>query len=83
MEEKNKFKRAWIWFWYNDITRIFIIIGLPIIPIVLLVAYLFGTGEYLRNVALITYGFFLCWLMIDNDYSKLRRIGMDEYRKKL
>lgn len=83
MQETNKFKRAWIWFWYNDITRICIITGLPIIPILLLCCYLFGTGEYLRGVAMFSYCFFVGWAFLDNDYSNLRKIGLDEYRRKL
>jgi hypothetical protein len=49
--ETNKFKRAWIWFWYNDITRICILMGMPIIPVVFTVGFIFGFDEYLRGVA--------------------------------
>jgi len=81
--ETNKFKRAWIWIWYNDITRICVIIGLPVIPVVAEAAIMFGPGEYLRTVAGMAYAFFCVWALIDNDYSNLRRIGMNEYRKKI
>lgn len=81
--ETNKFKRAWIWFWYNDITRMCILMGLPIIPVVLAVGFIFGFGEYLRGVAMFTYAFTFGWALLDNDYSNLRRIGMNEYRKKI
>lgn len=79
----NKFTRAWIWLWYNDCTRLAVLFGIPVIPVVLLSAYLFGTGEYLRHVAGVTYIIFFSWAIIDNDYSNLRRIGMDEYRRKI
>ena len=81
--ETNKFIRAWIWFWYNDITRLCIILGLPVIPVIAVVAAVFGPGEYLRTVAGFTYIFIFGWALLDNDYSNLRRIGMDEHRKKI
>lgn len=81
--ETNKFKRAWIWFWYNDITRICILMGLPIIPVVFTVGVIFGFDEYLRGVAMFAYTFTFGWALLDNDYSNLRRIGMNEYRKKI
>lgn len=81
--ETNKFKRAWIWFWYNDYTRFAVLLGLPVIPVVLLTAYVFGSGEYLLNVAILTYTLLFGWGVCDNNYSNLRRIGLDEYRRKL
>lgn len=81
--EKNRFKRAWIWLWYNDITRMCVLIGLPVIPAVAATAAIFGQGEYLRTVAGIAYIVFFGWALLDNDYSTLRRIGMNEYRKKI
>jgi len=83
VQETNKFKRAWIWLWYNNITRICVLIGLPVIPVVAVANIMFGRGEYLRLVAAMAYIFFLGWALIDNDYSKLRSIGMDEYRMKI
>jgi len=81
--ETNKFKRAWIWFWYNNFTRICIVMGLPVLPVVVITYFIFGTTNNLRTVALVTYSIFLVWALIDNDYSNLRRIGMNEYRRKL
>ena len=81
--ETNKLKRAWIWFWYNDITRMCIFLGLPVVPVVVLTGLAFGPGEYLRTVAVLTYVLFFVWALIDNDYSNLRKIGMNEYRKKI
>jgi hypothetical protein len=81
--ENNRIKRAWIWLWYNDITRLAVLVGLPIIPVVAISAAMFGVGNYLRVVAAVTYVMFVAWAILDNDYSNLRRIGMDEYRKKL
>ena len=83
MIENNRIKRAWIWLWYNDITRLAVLVGLPIIPVVAISAAMFGVGGYLRVVAAVTYVMLVAWGILDNDYSNLRRIGMDEYRKKL
>lgn len=82
--ETNRFKRAWIWFWYNDITRVFILVGFPIAPSLWL-AYHLGIrdGEVLYRIAIFTYIFFVGWGILDNDYSNLRRIGLDEYRNDL
>lgn len=81
--ETNKMVRAWIWFWYNDATRICIMIGVPIMPALIVSYAIFGPGEYLREVAMATYLLFFGWAMADNDYSNLRRIGLDEHRRKL
>jgi hypothetical protein len=81
-QEKNNLKRAWIWLWFNDWTRMLVLLGLPILPCVF-IAYHLGMRESLKDVAVFSYLFFLCWAMTDNDYSNLRRIGMDEYRRKL
>lgn len=82
-QETNKFKRLWIWLWYNDITRLSIMIGLPLIPMAIICIFLFGGGEYLRYLLLTMYTFLICWMLIDNDYSNLRRIGMNEYRERI
>lgn len=81
--ETNKFVRAWIWFWYNDVTRICIIIGVPVLPASIVAYFIFGPGEHLRSVALATYTIFCGWALLDSDYSNLRRIGLDEYRRNL
>jgi len=83
MIEKNKFKRAWIWLWYNDITRLCVLFGLPVVPVLLFAIIIFGLCEYLRTLAVLTYVGFFVWALIDNDYSNLRKIGMDEYRRKI
>lgn len=81
--ETNKFKRAWIWLWYNDVTRFCVILGLPVFPVTTIFHLVFGPGEYLRIIAVVTYIGFFTWAIIDNDYSNLRRIGMNEHRKKI
>jgi hypothetical protein len=81
--EKNKLKIAWIWIWYNDITRLSFMAGIPLIPIVYL-AFIFGfPPEHLKKLAMGIYALFMIWMFADNDYSNLRRIGMNEYREKL
>lgn len=81
--ESNRLKRAWIWIWYNDITRLCVLLGLPVIPVVVGIAAIFGPGEYLRLISGFTYVAFFGWALLDNDYSNLRRIGLDERRRKI
>jgi hypothetical protein len=80
----SKLEYCWIWFWYNDITRIFFII----IPsyLFLLIPFLKWIGipvEYLDEIAVFTYLTVFVLGLMYNDYSQLRKIGMDEYRNKL
>jgi len=81
--EKNRFKRAWIWMWYNDITRLCALIGLPTAALILVIGFVFGFGEYLRVVAMLHYYVMLGWMLLDNDYSNLKRIGLNEHREKI
>lgn len=82
--ETNKFKRAWIWFWYNNITRLLLLVGLPIAPAIGIAYYLgIRDGEVMRGIAMFTYMLFVGWGILDNDYSNLRGIGLDEHRSKL
>ncbi len=81
--ETNKLKRAWIWLWYNDAIRLCVLGGLTTLPVVT-VAYYFGLrGESLRFVAVASYVMQFGLALLDNDYSNLRRIGLNEYRTKL
>jgi len=81
--ETNKYKRVWIWFWYNDITRICILLGVPLIPVAVALMMLGVHHETIRAVLACVYVLLFAWMLVDNDYSNLRRIGMDEYRRKL
>jgi len=81
--EHNRLKRMWIWIWYNDITRLCILFGVPVIPVVLGLLATIGPGEYLRDIAAGTYLLLVAWAILDNDYSQLRRIGLDEYRRRI
>ena len=80
--EKNKIKIAWIWLWYNDITRVFIVL-IPTYFVVLIPFMLYiGVPENaFSNILSIVYVIVLVWGVCDNDYSNLRRIGLDEYRR--
>ena len=60
-----------------------ILTGIPVIPVVAIAYIILGPVSYLENIALWTYGLLFAWAILDNDYSNLRRIGMDEYRRKL
>jgi len=80
--ERNRLKRAGIWLWYNDITRVALLFGFP--ASVTLTAYLlFGCGEYLRDVCAVSLAVIVACMIFCGDYSNLRRIGLDEYRRKI
>ena len=78
--ETNMFKRWWINVWYNDATRLSAFLGLPSLILVLLSMMVCVPGEYLKIIAIGSWLFFFFWMMFDNDYSNLRRIGLNEYR---
>lgn len=80
----KKLHFAWIWFWYNDITRISCVL-LPLHFIFFIPFYLWiGVPDKSMPDALgVTYIIILMVAMFDNDYSNLRKIGLDEYRCKL
>ncbi len=77
------YMRWWILFWYNNVTRACVLLGVPSAMLCLVFWYCFGTGEYLRDVALWSYGLLFFWASLDNDYSNLRKVGLDEYRRPL
>ena len=79
--ELTCYMRWWILFWYNNITRVCLLLGIPSIVLCLISWYCFGPGEYLRGVALWSYGLLFAWALFDNDYSNLRKVGLDEYRR--
>jgi len=79
----GKFKRFFIKSWYNDTIRISTLLGFPLIPIILVIGFSFGFGEYLRFVAMVIYVTLVVLMFIFNDYSNLRNIGLDEYHNKL
>lgn len=73
--ETRWYVRAWIRFWFNDFTRLFVVmLGLHVLLWLLLCTLLFGPGEYLRNVAIFTYIFGWGFAMIDSDYGNLKRL---------
>ncbi len=74
----------WIWFWYNTTTRIlFVLIPGHFIFSVPLMFYLNVQPELFKDILIFSYIFVITIAIIDNDFSKLRKIGLDEYRKKL
>lgn len=77
------YMRWWILFWYNDITRLCIISGVPSLIICVVLSYTLGSGVYLKSVSLISYVGLFAWAVVDNNYSNLRKVGLDEYRKPL
>jgi len=83
LQEENKIKRFWIWLWYNDIFRIFfVLIPSYFIILVPFCCYFFGENTS-KAILPFVYLFVFAYAMINNDYSNLRRIGMNEYREKI
>jgi hypothetical protein len=82
-EEKNKFKRAFIWIWYNDVFRLICMMGVPVLPVFISMVVLGFPIELVKTVTAVLYVLLIGVLWLFNDYSNLRRIGMDEYRKRL
>lgn len=80
----SKFERWWIWFWYNDITRlVFVALGGNLLITIPILMYLGVAGEVLRQIVLAQYILVMFWAVADNNYSNLRKIGLDEYRRPL
>ena len=82
-QETRMLVRAWISFWYSDITRMAILFGAPFVLAILVLTWLGVDGEARKNGAIFAYVAMLVWVMVDNDYSQLNRIGLTVYRKPL
>ncbi len=84
VEETNQLKRAWIWLWYSTWFRVvFVILGGDLLILVPLMFWLGVPVAYFRPIASGCYLAMFGWAMADNDFSNLRRIGLDEYRQAL
>lgn len=82
-QETRKLVRAWIWFWYNDVTRLAVLLGVPAVLAAVVLAWLGVDGEARKSGVLATYVVGLIWALLDNDYSQLNRIGLSVYRRPL
>ncbi len=82
-QERRPLVRAWIGFWYNDTTRLLCLVGLPLLPLAGVLALLGIDGVWRERLTLGAYGALFVWMFLDNDYSRLRHIGLDEYRNPL
>lgn len=82
--KKSTLRNAWVWFWYNDVTRCVVVL-LPSYFLVLvpLLLWLGMPPEAMKPVLSLVYTTVLCWATIDNDYSKLEDIGLDVNRRPL
>lgn len=62
--------RLWTRFWYNDFTRLFVVLlGLHLIPTFFVLSYFQVGAPYAPNIIITQYMFVLCWAMVDNDYT--------------
>ncbi len=80
----GKFQKCWIWFWYNDITRIFLVL-IPTYCVLLVPLLLWFNlaPDIIAKVIGAVYLIILVIASVDSSYSNLRKIGLDENRKKL
>lgn len=79
-QEQNRLIRVWIWLWYNDVTRLATMLGLPLIPLAIALNFLGVNSELIRSLVMAFYIALLCLMLIFNDYKNLNRIGLDVYR---
>lgn len=83
-QEQNPLKRGWIWFWYNDTTRLLGVLLPSYFAVLLpLLLWLGLPAAYMRETVSLVYILVVAWAMIDNDYTNLNRIGLDAYRRPL
>lgn len=75
--------RAWLWLWYHYITRLLILLGMPVIPVVAIAYLAFGPGETLKIIAAVTYVITIILAIIYKDYFDAGRIGKYVNRKDL
>lgn len=84
MRRAGRFHGAWIWFWFNDWTRLLIVgLGGHLLFFIPLLYALGVQGESLRSAAIGLYIAVFGWAMVDNDYTNLHKIGLDVYRSPL
>jgi predicted CDP-diglyceride synthetase/phosphatidate cytidylyltransferase len=79
------FKRFFIKLWYSDWFRLFFIIC-PVwlfVVFTALMACFPGSADIVRTSVIVAYLVLFCVGLICNDYSNLRRIGLNEYHEKL
>lgn len=82
---QNPFKRVCIKIWYSEWFRFaFILCPLWLVVSVLILMLVFPTAsEFIRTVFFIVYSSLLAAGIIKNDWSELRKIGLDEYHRPL
>lgn len=83
----SKFHRWWIWFWYNDYTRMFVVLiptyMLILVPVLLLILPQSVITSWMPQITAYIYLIVFTWAMLDNDYTNLNKIGLDVYRNPL
>ena len=66
----NKLYAAWIWFWRNDMTRLFVVVIPTFLIVVLPVFYFLGVrGEDLYTVATVLWAMGIVWALVESDFS--------------
>lgn len=80
----GKVQHAWIWFWYNDFTRMFIVL-IPsyFIFVIPFLIWLQLEEETFKTTLCTIYMIVLAWAFSDNDYTNLNKIGLTTDRRKM
>lgn len=82
--ERNKLKRAWIWLWYNNVTRLlFVLVPSYLVLLIPALLHAGASGYTLKFAIAASYSLVSLWAMLDNDYTNLERIGLDVNRRPL
>lgn len=85
MNKISKLHAAWIWFWYNDTTRILLVMVPTYFIVLIPLLWFLGVrdSETIRGIAMFSYIAIFSFAMMDNDYENLNKIGLTVYRKKM
>jgi hypothetical protein len=78
------FERWFIWFWYSDMFRVLcIVFPAHLILTVPFMIYFDFNKDFVGFLCWMQYFIMILLAIASNDYSELRKIGMDEYRNKI
>ena len=79
------FKRLCIRIWYSELFRaLFSICPIWLIVLMIILLINFPTaGELIKNITIAVYFILLALALAKNDWSELRKIGLDEYHQSI
>ena len=81
---QNPLHRLAVRVWYSDLFRMyFVLLPLWLIPVALLLLRAGVGADACRTICVVLYPVLCGAALTFNDYSNLRRIGLNEYHKKI